>query len=169
MLGANGTVLSYNLFVYCENNVVNNVDYYGYWCEDYAGFKKNSKGFNVNVNTKFLSRTFCMLYAAEFLAEYGSGKWCNKKYSGMNTVRIAQELWFHALAYYVGKPMQTVLKWCNIEWEGLNYKVYQAGYIEVNSDDNRAWIFKLVWNSSTKITYTIGCVVGTTVYTKLIK
>ena len=32
-LGASGTALSYNLFSYCENNPVNNVDYDGTWLE----------------------------------------------------------------------------------------------------------------------------------------
>ncbi|MCM1260430.1 MAG: RHS repeat-associated core domain-containing protein [Prevotella sp.] len=32
-LGASGTVLSYNLFSYCENNPVNNGDYDGIWLE----------------------------------------------------------------------------------------------------------------------------------------
>ncbi len=140
-----GSPLSTNTFAYCENNSIINADRFGYWCQNASGFKKTTKGFNVNESTKFLSRTYCLAYAADFLWRYGKWNWFGKTYSGMGALRIAQELWFHALVYYIGKPLQTVLKWCGINWSWLNDKVSRAKKIEVNSNDNRAWIYVSVW------------------------
>ena len=144
-LGANGTVLSGDLFAYCENDSVNCIDTDGYWCEKLSGFKKTKKGFKVYESIKFLSRTYCLLYASDFLRIYGKWKWYGKTYSGMTALRIAQEIWFHALAYYIGKPLQKILSWCNMNWNWLNDKVSRASKIDVNSDDNRAWLYKAVW------------------------
>ena len=68
----------------------------------------------------------------------------------MSITRIAQELWFHALCYYIGAPIKKVLNICGVSWSWLNTKVKQAGYMEINYNDERAWIFKLVWDLSRK-------------------
>ncbi len=40
-IGYSGEQLSYNMFAYCENNVVNGIDMYGYWGYDvHAGYNK---------------------------------------------------------------------------------------------------------------------------------
>ena len=85
------------------------------------------------------------MYANDFLNRYGKKKWFVKQYSGMGALRIAQELWFHALAYYVGKPLQTILSWLGVSWNWLNEIINSAQKMEINSTDNRAWIFALVW------------------------
>ena len=139
------TILGTNMFAYCENNPTNNADYDGTWCQNSSGFKKTSKGFKVNVATKFLSRTYCLLFAGDFLWNYGKWNWFGKTYSGMGAVRIAQEIWFHALAYYIGKPLQTVLSWYGISNSSLNGIVNSAKVIDVNSDDKRAWIYQIAW------------------------
>lgn len=140
-----GTPLSTNMFAYCENNSINCVDFEGYWCQYFSGFQKSRRGFSVYENKKFLSRTYCLAYAVDFLWIYGKWTWYGKTYSGMTALRIAQEIWFHALAYYIGKPLQSILSWCNISWNWLNDKVSRAAKIEVNSNDNRAWLYRVVW------------------------
>ena len=62
----------------------------------------------------------------------------------MNHIRIAQELWFHALVYYSGNPVKSALNTIGIKWEWLDDKVQRAKEIEVNYDDDRAWIYKAV-------------------------
>ena len=63
----------------------------------------------------------------------------------MGQLRIAQELWFHAVVYYIGMPLKTILKVVGISWSWLNSKVASAYYMQINSDDNRAWVFSLFW------------------------
>ena len=99
-----------------------------------------------NGDVHFLSRTFCLAYAYDFLRAYGTGRWFGRTYSGMGQLRIAQELWFHAVAYYVGKPFQIILKTCfGISWKPLNILVDKAEKMEINSNDDRAPIFAFVW------------------------
>ena len=63
----------------------------------------------------------------------------------MNQLRIAQELWFHAIVYYVGKPIPTVLKAVNISLSRLDDYIERAQYMEIDSTDKRVWIFCAVW------------------------
>ena len=65
------------------------------------------------------------------------------EFTGVN--RIAQELWFHALIYYIGMPIQKVFKLIGVSWGWLNDKVTRAQYMEINSGDSRAWIFSVFW------------------------
>lgn len=149
--------MSCNVFAYCENNPVNYVDYSGYWCEEYIGFIKTDKGFNVYVSTEFLSRRFCLSYAEDFLNKYSDGKtwFWQKTYSGMDKKRIAQELWFHALVYYIGTPIKKILKQFNLKGKWLNTFIDKAEYMEINSNDKRQWAYKLTWNMASVIVYRI--------------
>ena len=63
----------------------------------------------------------------------------------MGQLRIAQELWFHAVVYYIGMPIKKVLEAIGVSWSWLNGKVVSAYYMEINSDDNRAWVFTAFW------------------------
>ena len=144
---AQGEPIGSNLYVYCLNNSIMLSDGLGLWAQYYSGFKRTSTGFNLNVNLVFLSRNYCVLYANDIIKLYGQRYWWGKGYKKMNNIRIAQELWFHALAYYIGSPIKTVLNRFGLSWKWLNDKVKSAKYMEINNDDDRAWVFSLVWNS----------------------
>ena len=152
-LGISGTVIGFNLFSYCENEVVSRVDFNGYyWHQKYKGFKLRKDGFDVDENLNFLSRPFCLLYAYDFLI--CNGRWRILRgytYSGMNKTRIAQELWFHALAYYLGSYMKTILSFFGQSSVWLNDKVSSARVINVNEKDERAYIYSLIWYSGNTV------------------
>lgn len=140
-----GTLVS-NVFVYGDNNPIVNLDSTGYWAETYSGFEWTNrgskyKGFSLNVKWVFASRTFCKAYAVDILIV---AKKLGYKLN-MSITRIAQELWFHALCYYIGSPIKTVLNSLGVSWSWLNTKVNQAKYMDINYDDDRAWVFALVW------------------------
>ena len=144
--GLDMLILKWNSFAYCENEPVKRIDPNGcYWYQNYYGFKKTSVGFNLYANIAFLSRTFCMSYAYDFLRANGTWHWYGRTYSGMGQLRIAQELWFHAVVYYIGMPLQKVLKAVGISWGWLDSKVANAYYMEINSNDTRAWVFSAFW------------------------
>ena len=86
-----------------------------------------------------------MSYAYDFLRANGTWHWYGRTYSGMGQLRIAQELWFHAVVYYIGMPLQKVLKAVGISWGWLDSKIASAYYMEINSDDTRAWVFSAFW------------------------
>lgn len=134
-----------NLFAYCNNDPINFVDFFGLWAQKYSGFSWTSTGFNLYVQLSFLSRPFCMSYAKDIISLRGKWYWWGKGYKNMSAVRIAQELWFHALVYYVGSPIKSVLNKLGVSWSWLNSKLESAKYMEINNNDNRAWVFSLVW------------------------
>ena len=42
-------------------------------------------------------------------------------------------------------PLQKVLKAVGISWGWLDSKIASAYYMEINSDDTRAWVFSAFW------------------------
>ena len=146
LINDSSVVCGINLFAYCNNNSIISKDPDGHLLRNAPRYRITSKGFKVDESTLFLSRTYCLLYAADFLYyHHDSNWWFIKKYKGMNHIRIAQELWFHALVYYSGNPVKSALNTIGIKWEWLDDKVQRAKEIEVNYDDDRAWIYKAVW------------------------
>ena len=133
------------LKTYCRNNPITNVDPTGFWAEDYSGFCWRERGFNLDVQLYFLSRPFCLLYAAEIIRIGGQWYWWGKGYKKMSALRIAQELWFHALFYYVGFPIKSIFNMIGLSWSWLNNNLERAKYMEINNNDSRAWAFSLVW------------------------
>lgn len=136
---AQGETLGANLFAYCDNNPVNNVDPDGKWAQNYSGFKWTPTGFNVNIRTAFLSRPFCLSYAWDILHLRGSWSWRGKTYRNMDALRIAVELFAHGVGYYAGRAVNKV----NSSWgKGL---IKSGKYVEVNNNDSRAWQFYAIW------------------------
>lgn len=144
-------LLGLNICSYCKNNPIINVDVLGFWAEKYSGFSWKGKGFNVNVQLVFLSRSFCVSYANDIIRLKGQWYWWGKGYKKMSATRIAQELWFHALAYYVGSPIKKILNKLGVSWNWLNDIIIQAKYMEINNDDKREWIFVLAWSYASAI------------------
>ena len=160
-LGASGSTQSWNLFAYCENESVNGSDPSGRWAEKYDGFKEFNTGFSVNETKKFLSRSFCLLYASDIAIRKGKFSWKKGyRYKDMTPLRIAQEIWFHALVYYVGYPFRSVLLKIGISWDTLDGWIESAKTIDVNNDDDRAWVYKVVWYSGSVIKAKLSAVPG---------
>lgn len=63
----------------------------------------------------------------------------------MTKLRMAQELWFHALVYYAAQPLKSVLSSLGISSKRLNNIVSSAKYMEINNDDERAYIYVITW------------------------
>ena len=150
------------MFSYCSNSPLMYTDALGYWAQNYSGFKwiKN-KGFSLNVQLVFLSRAFCLAYAYDIIRLEGRWFWYGARYANMSAIRIAQELWFHAIAYYIGAPIQLALSWFGIKWGWLDAKVTSARYMEINNDDPRAWVFATVWWAATAFKMYIRRAYGT--------
>ena len=74
---------------------------------------------------------------------------------GMSATRIAQDLWFHALVYYIGSPIKDVLSRYGISWSKLNSWITSASYMEINSNDDRAWAFAIAWFAASGIQRTL--------------
>ena len=130
---------------YCENNPVIFMDYYGYWAQNYSGFRRKGNDFFVNMNKKFLSRAFCLAYAADVISRYGKWSWHGKLYGGMGIKRIAVELYADAIGYYVG----STLNYINKSWgKGL---INSGKEIHVNKSDHRTWKFYAVWSAGSII------------------
>ena len=165
---AQGEPLGSNLYAYCLNNPVNYIDPYGTWIHTYKGFSKTNVGFNVDMNFKFLSKDFCKKFADKFLELYGSYKrWRGLCYSGMNKMRIAKELYAHAVLYcigtglltmsYVSQSIKPYLK--NIKFKMINKVVTYVskelgGYLynhskQINVNSDEAWyrvvVFNCIW------------------------
>lgn len=147
-LGVSGTVLGWNLYAYCENDVVNNYDVSGNWAEKYPGFIWNDKGFSLDVSLEFLSREFCLIYASDILKLRGTWHFLVRKYAGMTKLRMAQELWFHALVYYAAQPIKSILSSLGISLKRLNSIISRAQYMEINNDDERAYIYVITWTAA---------------------
>ena len=89
-----------NIYAYCENSVVNKVDYDGFHTTTYKGIRavKSKVGFGVYMHAKFLVKTFCKDYANHAISKWGK----KGKYLGMDATRIAAELFGHAVLFVLG-------------------------------------------------------------------
>ena len=153
-------IIENNMFAYCLNNPAINIDASGFWAERYSGFSWTNTGFNLNVQLCFLSQSFCLIYAADIIRMKGQWYWWGKGYKKMSVTRIAQELWFHALVYYTGSPVKTILNKVGVSWGWLNSQLDHASYMEINNNDKRSWVFALVWNSVYSVKYVMRRTIG---------
>jgi len=119
-----------------------------------------SKGFNIDENKNFLSRKFCLSYAGNIVKRYG--RWCTYRmlYKNMDKLRIAQEIWFHAIVYYVGTPIKKILKKLKITSKWLDDIIERAEHIEINNNDNRSWAFVIAWWAAYYIKTCLRSVIG---------
>lgn len=142
-------VLDANLYLFCNNNPVNNIDPYAMWSRDYVEVGWNARGFNVAMNDLFASRSFCTVFANQFLKEYGEWDAVNGyTYLGMNSLRIASDLFAH----YVGKNAPTAINKTNAIWgEGWLQNAKDSNSITIKYNDKNAWKYEKIWYAAPEI------------------
>jgi RHS repeat-associated protein len=159
------SVLGHNLFGYCGNEPVGCVDYSGFATTSYSGIKCKSanKGFSVNMHYKFLSKSFCTDFAKHVISVWGKkGKYCK-----MKKLRIAMELFAHAVLFVLGITLygmsiltfvtsqkaeryflnNKLLIYAVAEYKAAKYLIDHSKTIEVNSDEKwyRVAAFGIIW------------------------
>ena len=149
-VGATGTPLSFNLFLYCENDPVNSVDETGFWAEKLYNFKLIPEGFTADVNARFLSEAYCRIYAADIYYRY---LFKNKGIRRMGIVRMAAEIYAHALAYYFGSIMVKF----GIS-RGASY-VKHGKQLYINYNDKWAYKYWIVWGASRYIKHSLLAII----------
>jgi len=148
----------FHTFSYCKNAPTNDSDENGKKARkkkesllDIYGCYPISKGFELPVNKYFLSRKHCIALACVAIVEYGSG---DGRLSGMGTIRIAEEVWAHAMGYYVGEGLQKSDKKLTNKKPVSSIAKYlkdKGKIMTINSDDKRAWVYKLLWKNGDRV------------------
>lgn len=142
-------VLDANLYLFCNNNPINNADPYAMWSRDYVEVGWNAKGFNVAMNDLFASRSFCTIFANQFLEEYGEWDAMNGyTYLGMDSLRIASDLFAH----YIGKNASAAINKTNAIWgEGWLSNAKDLDTITIKNNDKNAWKYEKIWYAAPEI------------------
>lgn len=144
-----------NLFVYCYNNAINNVDSNGYWAEKLI-YNIRNNAYDVNVRWSFLSKQYCLSFARDLIknADRVTNRGRSKikgVWFGMTAHRMAVEIWFHAMVYYGGYPLAKICSKFRTSIWG------RANPITVNSDDKRAPYFYTAWYSAAAVKRLLLC------------
>lgn len=149
LLDSTDNVLSSNTYLFCNNNPVNNIDSYAIWSRDYFELGWNARGFTVEMSELFASRSFCAIFANQFLKEYG--EWSAENgytYLEMDTLRIASDLFAH----YVAKNAPSAINKVNAYWgDGWIQKNEQLDIITINKRDTNAWKYEKIWYAAPEI------------------
>ena len=132
--------LDSNLYLFCKNNAVNEMDKYGSWSQSLSGFKWTSNGFEVDANPIFISKAFSMIFANEIIKKnFSFSSDIGSNYLGMNSLRIASNLYAHSLAKYYPEQVESEL---GKDW---SENAQSSNIISVMQNDVNAWKYKKIW------------------------
>ncbi len=135
--------LDANLYLFCNNNTVNYLDKTASWSRNYDGVTWVANGFDVGMNKLFSSRAFCSVFAGQIIKTYGTWDLNNGyNYKGMNSLRIASDLFAHC----IGKYAQSAINKVNTCWgDGWILNNSKSNTICVRNDDENAWKYEKIW------------------------
>lgn len=144
-----GSVLDSNLYLFCNNNPINNVDVCSMWSRDCYVYGKNSRGFKVEMSDLFASRALCTIFANQILEQHG--EWSASigyHYRNMSSLRVASTLFAH----YVAKNAPSAINKVNATWgDAWVNDCQQITEIIVNRADTNAWKYEKIWYAAEKI------------------
>jgi len=101
-------------------------------------------GFNTTMDPIFLNRTNALKLANHIIIENGT----NGKLYGMNNIRIASELYAHAVIYYASEGPNKLLSKFGMKNNVFNEIKIEAGDLNVNNNDKKAWAYYVIWYGS---------------------
>ncbi len=109
-------------------------------------------GFWIRSELPLLSRKQCLRAAEAFLRgvqhEKSAPSAETLSFRGMDAMRIAQELWSHALAYYVGSTLRKRFRKRKLIEKTLGKIAHHAEVVNVNYNDPMAWAYRWIWRSA---------------------
>lgn len=141
--------LDANLYLFCNNNTVNNLDKTASWSRIYTGVTWTANGFDVEMSKIFSSRAFCSVFAGQIIKTYGSWDLFNGySYKGMNSIRIASDLFAHC----IGKYAQSAINKVNTCWgDGWILNNKKSNTISISNDDKNAWKYEKIWYAASAL------------------
>lgn len=142
--------LDINLYLFCNNNPVNNFDVNAEWDRDKFTFASNqTHGIHVDMDKAFLSRPFCMLYASKIISESGTWDYLNgRNLKNMNIERIASNLF----ARCVGNYAESAINRVNATWgDGWIVSNRNSEIIIITETDPNADKYLKIWLAAPSI------------------
>lgn len=150
-------VLDANLYLFSNNDPVNNVDTYAMWSRNHFELGWDTESFSVEASELFASRSFCTIFANQFVKE--NGEWLagvGYTYNGMTPFQIASAIFAH----YIGKKAPEAINKINASWgdgwliecqESEDIQVYIADYDEEYTWRTNAWKYEKIWYAAKEI------------------
>lgn len=143
------SVLSANIYAFCENNPICNDTIYGSWANNNLSVKWTTDGFNVEMSKAFLSRTFCILYANQLAKDYGVFDFnIGNSINGMGVERIAANLFAHSVGNYAEKAINRVNATWGDGWLATNKN---TSSIAIYKNDPYKHNYMKIWRAATTI------------------
>ena len=137
-----------NTYSYCSNSPINSSDktgtISGYVLKTtYGLIEQKPYGFRIYMRLAYLSRKFCLTFGSSVVRALG-GRYL---YCKMTAHRIAVEIWFHAVVYYLGAALyKTRLRGYEPIRSRIVKYLRKANPIDVNWNDKRVGVFYYIWN-----------------------
>lgn len=99
-------------------------------------YSKNN--IRARVNASYLSRTVCIAFGTQVVMEHGKWGFCN----GMSVLRIARELFAHAVGYYAA----SALKKAGVKSDFINDIRKCGQYADIGLGDGLEAAYLIVWS-----------------------
>ena len=142
--------LDMNLYLFCNNNPVNNFDVNAEWNRDKFSFMSDqSHGIQVEMSKAFLSRPFCTLYASKIISDSGSWDYLNgRSFKNMGVERIASNLF----ARCVGNYAESAINRVNATWgDGWIVSNRNSKFIIISETDPNYDKYLEIWLAAPSI------------------
>lgn len=150
-------ILDANLYLFSNNDPINNVDTYAMWSRDYFELGWDTEFFSVEASDLFASRSFCAIFANQFVEENGEYTvGVGYHYNGMTPFQIASAIFAH----YVAKKAPEAINKVNASWgdgwllecqSSEDIEVFIADEDEENTWRNNAWRYEKIWYAAKEI------------------
>lgn len=143
------TVLSSNLYLFSENNLVNRFEPFNLSVRNSLNAIELNNGFEIKNNSSFLSRAFCTVYANQIIKKYGVWNY-NEGYTycDMDTLEISERLF----AFGVGKYAPEVINKVNVVWgTAWLHDVQNSEYIQIYKNDSNSWKYEKIWFAASSL------------------
>lgn len=138
--GTLNSPISQNGYTYANNNPVMFVDPEGEFSINLLTYTWSSyNDIHVKNSALFLSKAFCLGFAAWLIQVHGSGPWWYRTFAGYNAVQLATECYTHALVHFVSGAEYLLIR------HGIR-NLAHTSVIDIDPNDSRSWEFMIVWD-----------------------